>query len=91
MTAEKNAVMPNLANFLYTFILIKKCKKFPAPLSMQNYNYAGRRRHLMYINLPIFMKPIQIYIYSFTVAYFCDGRNTKAPDFKATDKKVHIL
>ena len=38
-------------------------KKCPAPLSMQKYNYSYRRRHLMYINCPIFMRLTRIHLF----------------------------
>ena len=65
-----------LDNFLYFFIysyIQYKYKTFSAPLSMQHYNYADRRRHLMHIKWTIFMiltyLCVHIYIYTYIYIY----------------------
>ena len=66
--SHKNGTDFGIAVWYISYFHIKlghprnKFKKFPAPSSMQHYNFADRRRHLMHINWPFFMRLTHMYI-----------------------------
>ena len=57
-----------LLDFIYPYNQYQY-KKCPASLSMQHYNYADRRHHLMYIIWPSFMILTHMYICKYLHVY----------------------